>query len=99
MREIDEGTILKAIIVVDTYEGCLSEAGDLLIPIQEGKLKREAIRGDLGEIITGRKRGRRSPEEITLFESVGFAMEDVVVAHRAYEKANREGKGQRVEMF
>jgi alanine dehydrogenase len=99
MREIDEGTILKAILVVDTYEGCLSEAGDLLIPIQEGKLKREAIHGDLGEIITGRKRGRRSPEEITLFKSVGFAMEDVVVAHRAYEKANREGKGQRIEMF
>jgi len=99
MREIDEETILKAIIVMDTYEGCLSEAGDLLIPIREGKLKREAIHGDLGEVITGRKRGRRSPEEITLFKSVGFAMEDVVVAHRAYEKAIKEGKGQRVEMF
>jgi alanine dehydrogenase len=99
MREIDEETIVKAIIVVDTYEGCLSEAGDLLIPIQEGKLKREAIHGDLGEIITGRKAGRRSPEEITLFESVGFAMEDVVVAHRVYEKAVRDGKGQWVEMF
>jgi ornithine cyclodeaminase/alanine dehydrogenase-like protein (mu-crystallin family) len=99
MREIDEGTILKAIIVVDTYEGCLSEAGDILIPIQEGKLKKEAIRGDLGEIITGRKRGRRSPEEITLFKSVGFAMEDVVVAHKVYEKAIQENRGQRVEIF
>ena len=99
MREVDEETILKATIVMDTYEGCLSEAGDLLIPIQGGKLKREAIHGDLGEIITGRKRGRRSPEEITLFKSVGFAMEDVVVAHRAYEKAIRECKGQQIEIF
>jgi alanine dehydrogenase len=99
MREVDEETILKATIVMDTYEGCLSEAGDLLIPIQEGKLKREAIHGDLAEIITGRKRGRRSPEEITLFKSVGFAMEDVVVAHRAYEKAIQEGKGQQIEIF
>jgi alanine dehydrogenase len=99
MREVDEETILKATIVMDTYEGCLSEAGDLLIPIEGGKLKKEAIHGDLGEIITGQKRGRRSPEEITLFKSVGFAMEDVVVAHRAYEKAIRECKGQQIEIF
>ena len=98
MRETDDETILQSTVVVDTYEGCLNEAGDLLIPMKEGKFKKESIHGDLGEVITGRKQGRRSPEEITLFKSVGFAMEDVVVAHRAYEKAIREGKGKQIEI-
>jgi alanine dehydrogenase len=99
MREADDESILKATIVVDTYEGCLSEAGDLLIPMGEGKWKREAIHGDLGDLVTGRKKGRSSFEEITFFKSVGFAMEDVVTAHRAYEKAIQEGRGQQVGMF
>jgi alanine dehydrogenase len=99
MREADDETILRAKIVVDTFEGCLSEAGDLLIPMGEGKLKKESIHGDLGDLVTGRKRGRSSPEEITLFKSVGFAMEDVVTAYRAYEKAMREGKGKQIDVF
>lgn len=98
MREADDDTILKATIVVDTYEGCLSEAGDLLIPMAEGKLKKESIHGDLGDLVTRRKRGRSSPEEITFFKSVGFAMEDVVTAHRAYEKAIREGRGTQIDL-
>lgn len=98
MRETDDETVLQSKIVVDTFEGCLSEAGDLLIPISEGKLKREAIYGDLGDLVTGRKKGRESDEEITFFKSVGFAMEDVVTAHYAYEKAIRKGRGQRIEM-
>ncbi len=99
MRETDDETILRSKIIVDTFEGCLREAGDLLIPMAEGKLKRESIYGDLGDLVTGKKRGRESREEITLFKSVGFAMEDVVVAHYAYEKAAREGRGQRIEMM
>lgn len=99
MREVDEETIREATIVVDTFEGCLSEAGDLLIPIQEGKFKPDMIHGELGDLVTGRKRGRKSAEEVTLFKSVGFAMEDVVVAYRAYQKAIQEGKGQRIEIF
>lgn len=98
MRETDDETIVRARIVVDTYEGCLSEAGDLLIPMNEGKLKKESILGDLGDLVAGLKKGRDSDEEITFFKSVGFAMEDVVTAHHAYKKAIQEGKGQRVEM-
>lgn len=98
MRETDDETILRARIVVDTFEGCLSEAGDLLIPMAEGKLLKEAIYGDLGDLVTGRKVGRQSEEEITLFKSVGFAMEDVVTAFHAFEKASRQGKGVRIEM-
>ncbi|MEW6375476.1 MAG: ornithine cyclodeaminase family protein, partial [Thermodesulfobacteriota bacterium] len=99
MREVDDETVMQATIVVDTFEGCMAEAGDLLIPIREGRLKQESIYSDLGDIVIGRKKARRSFEEITLFKSVGFAMEDVVVAHRAYEKAIREGKGQRIELL
>jgi alanine dehydrogenase len=99
MRETDDETILKAMIVVDTYEGCLNEAGDLLIPMGEGKLRKEAIYGDLGDLVTGRKEGRSSDEEITFFKSVGFAMEDVVTAYHAYEKATRQGRGKKIEIF
>ncbi|MBM4278002.1 MAG: ornithine cyclodeaminase [Deltaproteobacteria bacterium] len=99
MREVDDETILRSKIVVDTFEGCLSEAGDLLIPMGEGKLKKEAVCGDLGDLVTGRKMVRESNEEITFFKSVGFAMEDVVTAHHAYEKAIREGRGQKIEVF
>lgn len=99
MRETDDETIGRSKIVVDTFEGCLSEAGDLIIPLSEGKLKRESIYGDLGDLVTGMKKGRESSQEITLFKSVGFAMEDVVVSHRAYLKALQENKGQRVEIF
>ncbi len=99
MRETDDETILRSKIVVDTFEGCLSEAGDLLIPMGEGKLKKEAIHGDLGDLVTGRKMGRESNEEITFFKSVGFAMEDVVTAYHAYEKATRQGMGKKIELF
>ncbi len=98
MRETDDETVLRSKIVVDTYEGCFKEAGDLLIPMQNGILKEEAIYGDLGDLVTGRKEGRTSASEITFFKSVGFAMEDVVTAHYAYEKALRQGKGQNIEL-
>jgi len=99
MREVDDETVMRATIVVDTFEGCMAEAGDLLIPIRVGKLEKETIHSDLGDLVTGKKRGRKSSEEITLFKSVGFAMEDVVVAQRAYQKAMEKGQGQWVEMF
>ncbi len=99
MRETDDETILRSKIIVDTFEGCLSEAGDLLIPMAEGKLKKETIYGDLGDLVTGKKKGRESRGEVTLFKSVGFAMEDVVVAHYAYQKAFHENRGQRIELL
>lgn len=99
MRETDDETILRSKIIVDTFEGCLREAGDLLIPMAEGKLKKETIYGDLGDLVTGKKKGRESRGEVTLFKSVGFAMEDVVVAHYAYQKAFHENRGQRIELL
>ncbi len=93
MRELDEVTVKRSKIVVDTYEGCLAEAGDLLIPIRDGKLSKEGIYADLGEIVLGQKPGRIRDDEITLFESVGFALEDLVTARLAYQKAKEKGIG------
>jgi alanine dehydrogenase len=93
MRELDDVTIGKSKIVVDTYEGCMAEAGDLLIPIRNGKLSKENIYADLGEIVLGQKPARTREDEITLFESVGFALEDLVVASLAYGRASEKGVG------
>ncbi len=86
-RELDATTIRRAHVVVDTYEGALGEAGDILIPLGAGEITREHVAAELGEIVLGRATGRASPESITVFESVGAAFEDVVTARLAYERA------------
>jgi alanine dehydrogenase len=93
MQELDEVTVKRSKIVVDTYGGCMAEAGDLLIPMREGKLSKEEIYADLGEMVLGQKPGRIREDEITLFESVGFALEDLVTARLAYRKAKEKGMG------
>ena len=98
MRELDDVTVTRARIVVDTYEGCMAEAGDLLIPMREGKLTKDRIRADLGEVILGHRPGRVEDDDVTLFESVGFALEDVVTAHLAYQLAQEQGLGLRVDL-
>jgi ornithine cyclodeaminase len=67
-------------VVVDTYEGALAEAGDLLVPLRSGAIVRSHIAADLHEIAAGKKPGRSNPNEITLFKSVGCALEDLVTA-------------------
>jgi alanine dehydrogenase len=93
MRETDDVTVEKALIVVDTYEGCMAEAGDLLIPIKSGKLAQRDIHADLGEIVLGEKPGRADNDQITLFKSVGFALEDLVTARLAYDRAKEKAMG------
>ncbi|MGD9066061.1 MAG: ornithine cyclodeaminase family protein, partial [Desulfobacterales bacterium] len=92
-RELDTITVKKARIIVDTYEGCMAEAGDLLVPIEKGEFSKEDIYADLGDIICGHKKGRIDDTEVTLFESVGFALEDLVTASAAYHKAREKGVG------
>ena len=86
-REVDDETMRRSRIVVDTYDGALAEAGDLLIPLQNGSMSREQILGDLHEIAGGKKQGRTNASEITLFKSVGCALEDLVTAKLIYERA------------
>jgi len=79
-REVDTLTIQRSHVVVDTYVAALSEVGELLIPMQEGAITRDHIAADLHELVSGKKQGRRSPKEITVFKSVGCALEDLVAA-------------------
>jgi len=80
MREADDETVTRARIFVDTYEGALSEAGDILQPIRSGILRQDDIAGDLFELTRGERAGRRFYGQITLFKSVGTALEDLAAA-------------------
>jgi ornithine cyclodeaminase len=79
-REVDTHTIQRSRVVVDAYGAALSEVGELFIPLQEGAISRDHVVADLHELVSGKKQGRRSQEEITLFKSVGCALEDLVAA-------------------
>ena len=78
-REVDTHTIKRSRVVVDTYLAAL-EVGELVIPLQEGAIARDHVAADLHELISGTKQGRRNPQEITVFKSVGCALEDLVAA-------------------
>jgi alanine dehydrogenase len=97
-RELDTLTIKKSRVVVDTYEGAWEEAGDLLIPIKARAITRRHVRAELAELVAGTRPGRTSPQEITLFKSVGFAPEDAVTARLAYDRAVAAGLGTEVRL-
>lgn len=79
-RELDTETISEAKVVVDSREAVLAEAGDLLIPIEEKAITREHIYAELGEIVSGKKKGRVDDDGLTVFKSVGLAIQDSSVA-------------------
>jgi len=93
MQEIAGDVLKKALVVVDTYQGCLKEAGDLIIPIEKGEYMREEIHAELGEILLGKKSGRSADDQITLFKSVGIAFEDLQAARLAYHGAKKKQVG------
>jgi ornithine cyclodeaminase len=72
--------VRRARLFVDTFEGAMAEAGDLLDPIARGIISRERIEGELADLACRRAVGRRTAEEITLFKSVGTALEDLAAA-------------------
>jgi ornithine cyclodeaminase/alanine dehydrogenase-like protein (mu-crystallin family) len=93
-QEIHHSVLLKSKVFVDREEQVLTEAGDLVIPIRQGLYKPENILGELADVITGKIKGRASELDITLFKSVGIALEDVAVARAVYDRAVSEGKGE-----
>ena len=93
MREIPEETILRARVCVDSMSSCLEEAGDFLMPIRSGRLTPEGIHAELGEILNGAKAGRENPEEVTVFKSVGNAVQDLVAAQAVLAEAQRQNLG------
>jgi alanine dehydrogenase len=86
-RELDTTTIVRSKIVPDSTAACLVEAGDLMLPIKEGAISEDHLHADLGEVVAGLKPGRENQEEITLFKSVGLAIQDVSTASFVYAKA------------
>jgi ornithine cyclodeaminase/alanine dehydrogenase-like protein (mu-crystallin family) len=92
-RELDTSLVSRASVYVDSREAAMEEAGDVLIPISEGQLQRDAIRGDLSELVTGQSPGRASDSEVTVFKSVGLAFEDNAAGWLAYRVARRRRIG------
>jgi alanine dehydrogenase len=97
-RELDEATIKKAKVVVDQKEACLKEAGELVDLITSGAISPDHIYGELGELVTGKKKGRTSDREITVFKSVGLAIQDIATAKTVFERAQARGIGKTVEV-
>lgn len=98
MTEIPAETVKAATVVVDQRSACLAEAGDILVPIARGDITADHIHAEIGEIVAGTKPGRTTPDEITLFKSVGNAIQDLVVANRLVELAQSEGIGTEIEI-
>jgi len=92
-QEIDPALVERANLVVDSKAAALAESGDIVLPIREGRFTADHVRAELGEIVSGRKPGRRDPGEITLFKSLGQAIEDLVAADLAYRRASQLGRG------
>ena len=96
-READTDAIRRARVVVDTYAGALEEAGDIVLPIAEGAVSRAHVAAELAEVVSGQRPGRTAADQITLFKSVGFALEDLAAARLAYNRAMAENVGTDVE--
>jgi ornithine cyclodeaminase len=92
-REIDGATMAAARIFTDRRESVLNEAGDYLLAAKEGLLTPDSIAGEIGELLIGAKSGRTSATEITVFKSLGLAIEDVATADYLYRKALSKDTG------
>ena len=92
-RELDTAAVVRSRLYVDRRESALAEAGDFLLAKKEGAVGDDHIVGEIGEVAIGRVPGRGSREEITLFKSVGVALEDVAVAGLVYARARERGLG------
>ena len=97
-REVEVELLRGSRVVVEYKEQAFQEAGDLVVPMKAGEIGADIVAAELGEIVTGGKPGRTSDDQITLFKSIGVAIEDVSVGAMAYEKAMSQGAGTVVEM-
>jgi alanine dehydrogenase len=97
-RELDGATVARAKVVVDSREAIMAECGDILLAIEERSISRDHIHAEIGEVLAGSKAGRSSAGEITLYKSVGIAIQDVAAANLVYRKALEQGVGTAVEI-
>lgn len=93
-READDEAVLRSRLFVDTLEGALAEAGDLLQPLERGLISRDRIEGELADLVSGRATGRRGGDEVILFKSVGTAIEDLCAAKLIVAAAEETSPGE-----
>ena len=96
-RELDSKAMAISKLYTDRRESLFSEADDFRVPLKEGAIKEDHLKGEVGEVIIGKAAGRLSDAEITLFKSHGLAVEDLAAAHHVYAKAEENRLGTRVE--
>jgi ornithine cyclodeaminase len=97
-RELDTRAVVRSRLFVDRRESALNEAGDFLIPKSEGAIADSHILGEIGELLLGRVPGRTGKDEVTLFKSLGLAVEDVAAAHLVWTEAERRNVGLSIEL-
>jgi alanine dehydrogenase len=97
-RELDTAAVANARLYVDRRESTLNESGDFLLAKKEGTIDDSHIIGEIGELLLGTIDGRRTPDEITLFKSLGLAIEDLAAANHVYRKAVETGAGVSIEL-
>ncbi len=97
MAEVPPETVARALVVVDSREAALAEAGDLIQPIEAGIITPEHIHAELGEILLGRKEGRTAADQITFFKSVGVAVQDAMASLAAVRNAKAQNLGRTIE--
>jgi len=97
VQELPPATVARALLVVDSREHALAETGDLIIPINQGLFTADHIHAEIGEIVTGHRTARTAADQITLFKSVGVAVQDAFAARLARRNADTQSLGQRVK--
>lgn len=97
MNEVDVATVADSAFFVDRRESAEAEAGDYRAALEAGAIGPDHIRGEIGEVLVGAKPGRQTPEELTVFRSLGLAVEDLAAAEYVVRRAEETGKGTRVE--
>lgn len=97
-REIDPELVARAVLFTDSRAAILKESGDVLQSMREGRFSEEHVRAELGEVINGSKPGRQSNDQVTLFKSLGLAIEDLTAADLVYRRARELGRGMEVAL-
>ena len=97
-RELGSELIINSSIITDNLESLLNESGDYLIPLNNGEIKKDHVTGVLSDVVSGIIKGRETEEDITVYESLGIGVEDLVVANYLYNTALQNNTGQRANI-
>ena len=97
-QELETGLLRRARVFLDDFNQAL-HSGEVNVGMSTGELTAKDIQGELGEVLTGKKRGRVSDDDITVFDSTGLAVQDVSIAYRIYKNALKRHKGRRIRLF